>query len=59
MYFIGMTSQNVWAITTSDGIILLDTLNSADEAREIIVPGLRKAGLDPADIKGCVARRTR
>jgi metallo-beta-lactamase class B len=46
-----MTSQNVWAITTSDGIILLDTLNSADEAREIIVPGLRKVGLNPADIK--------
>jgi metallo-beta-lactamase class B len=51
MYFIGMTSQNVWAITTSDGIILLDTLNSADEAREVIVPGLRKVGLDPANIK--------
>jgi metallo-beta-lactamase class B len=51
MYFIGMTSQNVWAIATSDGIILLDTLNSADEARNIIVPGLRKVGLDPAHIK--------
>jgi metallo-beta-lactamase class B len=51
MYFIGMTSQNVWAITTSDGIILLDTMNSADEARDVIVPGLRKVGLDPAQIK--------
>ena len=51
MYFIGMTSQNVWAITTSEGIILLDTMNSADEARDIIVPGLRKVGLDPAQIK--------
>jgi metallo-beta-lactamase class B len=51
MYFIGMSSQNVWAITTSDGIILLDTLNSADEARDIIVPGLQKAGLDPKQIK--------
>jgi len=50
MYWIGMTSQNAWAITTSDGIILLDTLNSADEARDIIVPGLRKVGLDPARI---------
>src|SRR5690349_15019576 len=29
MYWIGMTSQNSWAITTSAGIILLDTLNSA------------------------------
>ena len=51
MYFIGMSSQNTWAITTSDGIILLDTLNSADEARDVIVPSLRKAGLDPAQIK--------
>jgi len=51
MYFIGMTSQNAWAITTSDGIILLDTLNSADEARDIIVPSLKKVGLDPAEIK--------
>lgn len=51
MYFIGMTSQNVWAITTSDGIILLDTMNSADEARDVIVPGLQKVGLDPKQIK--------
>jgi metallo-beta-lactamase class B len=51
MYFIGMTSQNIWAITTSDGIILLDTLNSTEEARDIIVPGLKKVGLDPAQIK--------
>ncbi len=51
MYWIGMTSQNAWAITTSDGIILLDTLNSGDEARDIIVPGLKKVGLDPAQIK--------
>jgi metallo-beta-lactamase class B len=51
MYFIGMSSQNAWAITTSDGIILLDTLNSTEEARDIIVPSLKKVGLDPAQIK--------
>ena len=51
MYFIGMSSQNTWAITTSDGIILLDTLNSTEEARDVIVPSLQKAGLDPAQIK--------
>ena len=51
MYFIGMSSQNTWAITTSDGIILLDTLNSAEEARDVIVPNLEKVGLDPAQIK--------
>ena len=51
MYFIGMSSQNTWAITTSDGIILLDTLNSAEEARDVIVPSLEEVGLDPAQIK--------
>jgi metallo-beta-lactamase class B len=51
MYFIGMSSQNAWAITTSDGIILMDTLNSTDEARDVIVPSMKKAGLDPAQIK--------
>ncbi len=51
MWWIGMTSQNVWAITTSDGIILLDTMNSSDEARDVIVASMKKAGLDPAQIK--------
>ncbi|MDA1183340.1 MAG: MBL fold metallo-hydrolase [Acidobacteria bacterium] len=51
MYFIGMSSQNAWAITTSDGIILLDTLNSTEEARDVIVPSMEKVGLDPAQIK--------
>src|SRR5687767_8754476 len=51
MYFIGMSSQNAWAITTSGGIILLDTLNSTEEARDVIVPSMKKAGLDPTQIK--------
>jgi metallo-beta-lactamase class B len=51
MWWIGMTSQNVWAITTGEGIILLDTMNSSDEARDVIVAGMKKAGLDPARIK--------
>jgi metallo-beta-lactamase class B len=40
-----------WAITTSDGIVLFDTLNNTEEARDILIPGLRKLGLDPAQIK--------
>jgi metallo-beta-lactamase class B len=51
MWWIGMTSQNVWAITTSEGIILLDTMNSSDEARDVIVASMKKVGLDPSQIK--------
>jgi len=51
LYFIGMTSQNAWAITTSAGIILIDTMNSTEEARDVLVPSMKKVGLDPAQIK--------
>jgi metallo-beta-lactamase class B len=42
---------SAWIIKTSDGIILWDTLNSEDEAKNIIEAGMRKFGLDPAQIK--------
>jgi metallo-beta-lactamase class B len=51
VYYIGFSDQNAWAIRTSDGIILIDTLNSTEEARDVLVPSLKKAGMDPAQIK--------
>jgi metallo-beta-lactamase class B len=51
MWFLGPTSQGAFVITTSEGLILLDTLNNTEEARDILVPSMRKAGLDPAQIK--------
>lgn len=51
LYYLGFSDVGAWAIATSDGIILFDALNSADEARDVIVPGLQKVGLDPAQIK--------
>ena len=51
LYYLGFSDVGAWAIPTSDGIILMDTLNSADEARDILVPGLKKVGLDPSRIK--------
>jgi len=38
-------------IKTSDGIILWDTLDSEDEAKNIIESGMRKFGLDPTQIR--------
>jgi metallo-beta-lactamase class B len=51
MYYIGFTEVGAWAITTSDGIVLFDTLNTTEEARDILVPALKKLGLDPTQIK--------
>ena len=50
LYFVGSKVHSSWALTTSDGIILIDTLyNYAAEAE--IVDGMKKLGLDPAKIK--------
>ncbi|MGW0815882.1 MBL fold metallo-hydrolase [Streptomyces viridiviolaceus] len=39
------------AIVTSDGIILIDSLDNSTEAKQYIASGLTTLGLDPSDIK--------
>ena len=51
LYYIGYSDVGAWVIPTSDGIILFDALNNEADARDVIVPGLKKIGLDPAQIK--------
>jgi metallo-beta-lactamase class B len=51
VWFMGLASQGAFVITTSQGLILIDTLNTTEEARDILVPGMKKVGLDPAQIK--------
>lgn len=50
LYFVGSKIHSSWALTTSDGIILMDTLYSYNSEEEI-VGGLKKLGLDPAKVK--------
>jgi metallo-beta-lactamase class B len=50
LYFVGGKVHSSWALTTSDGIILIDTIFPYN-SEELIVGGLRKLGLDPAKIK--------
>ena len=50
MYYLGFSDVGAWAITTSDGIIVFDALNSPDEGRDVLAAGLKKVGLDPAEI---------
>jgi len=50
LYFVGTKFHSSWALTTSEGIILIDTLYeyASDEA---IATGLKKLGVDPATVK--------
>lgn len=51
LYFVGNASVASWVLQTSDGLILIDAMNSNNQAENIIVAGMRKLGLDPDDIR--------
>jgi metallo-beta-lactamase class B len=51
LYHVGKTDVSAWVLKTSAGLVLFDTLNNPDEAANIIVPGMRKLGLDPDQVK--------
>ena len=53
LYFFGQSEYAVWAITTSEGIIVLDT-NFDYSVEEEVAGGMKKLGLDPANIKYAV-----
>jgi metallo-beta-lactamase class B len=50
LYFFGQSEYSVWAITTSEGIIVLDTIFDYSVEDEV-AGGMKKLGLDPAQIK--------
>ena len=50
LYFVGQTEYSAWAVTTSQGIIIIDTIWDYSVEDEI-VGGLTKLGFDPQEIK--------
>lgn len=50
LYFVGSKIHSSWALTTTEGIILIDTLFTYNSEEEII-GGLKKLGFDPASVK--------
>jgi metallo-beta-lactamase class B len=50
LYFVGQSEYSAWAVTTSEGIVLIDTI--FDYSVEIeVAGGLKKLGLDPKTIR--------
>jgi len=50
LYFVGGKVHSAWALTTRDGIILIDTIFPYN-SEELVVGGMQKLGLDPKQIK--------
>ena len=51
LYFVGLANVYAWVYDTPEGIVMLDTLNNAQDAEVTIVGGMKKLGLDPSRIK--------
>src|SRR5690606_2684724 len=50
LYALGNSETVVYAITTSEGIVLIDA-GVAAEVEPVLLPGFAELGLDPADVK--------
>src|SRR5919202_3969455 len=50
LYFVGQTEYSAWAVKTSEGIVIIDTIFDYSVEDEV-VNGLRTLGLDQAQIK--------
>ncbi len=50
LYALGRTSTVVWALTTPDGILLIDA-GYPDQLESVLLPQLRAVGLDPNDVR--------
>jgi metallo-beta-lactamase class B len=50
LYYVGEREYSAWAVTTSDGIIIVDPIYDYS-VEDQVVGGLRTLGLDPATIK--------
>src|SRR5262249_17301570 len=53
LYWFGQTEYSVWALTTSDGIIVFDAIFDYSIEDEVDA-GMKKLGLDPTKIKYAV-----
>lgn len=51
LFFVGTNSVGAYVVRTSQGLILIDSLNNAEQARTVIVPGMIALGLDPKALK--------
>ncbi len=51
LYFVGENAVSAWLLDTGDGYILFDAYYSPEDIDKILIPDMRKLGLDPTRIK--------
>ncbi|KAL3428580.1 beta-lactamase-like protein [Aspergillus tetrazonus] len=51
LFFVGHTVVSAWAYNTTEGIVLIDSLDNPEEVEAVLIPGLESVGLSGEDIK--------
>lgn len=51
LYFVGNRQVSAWLLGTEKGYILIDAMNTENQAKTVIEAGILKLGLDPRQIK--------
>jgi metallo-beta-lactamase class B len=51
LYFVGENAVSAWLLDTGDGYVLFDAYYAPDDIDKILIPGMKKFGLDPARIR--------
>jgi metallo-beta-lactamase class B len=51
VYFLGHHGVSAWIVKTTQGLVLFDALEDPEQAKDVIVAGMRKLSLDPMQIK--------
>lgn len=51
LYYVGMHWVGSWVLDTGAGLVVFDAMTRERDVREILLPGLRELGLDPANIR--------
>jgi metallo-beta-lactamase class B len=54
LFFVGNEFVGVFALKTSAGLILFDSLTSTEDVKTVLEPGFKKLGLSPKDIRDVV-----
>ncbi|KAK4499231.1 hypothetical protein PRZ48_009744 [Zasmidium cellare] len=54
VYFVGQSAVSAWAISTTKGVVVIDSLNNAEEAEQILIPGLQTFGFTGEDIAAVI-----
>ena len=54
LYYLGNAASDVYAVDTSDGIVLIDSLTNQAMVDQFIIGGLQKLGVDPSRIKAVI-----